>query len=38
LTGQPSKQAPFEPLPGHVTHVPYGDADALAAAVTDRVF
>ena len=22
LTGQPSKQAPFEPLPGYVTHVP----------------
>nr|WP_322861105.1 acetylornithine transaminase [Mycobacterium europaeum]MEA1162151.1 acetylornithine transaminase [Mycobacterium europaeum] len=35
LTGQPSKQAPFEPLPGFVTHVPYGDADALAAAVDD---
>ena len=35
LTGQPSKQAPFEPLPGDVTHVPYGDADALAAAVGD---
>ncbi|MDP9166302.1 MAG: acetylornithine transaminase [Actinomycetota bacterium] len=35
LTGQPSKQAPFAPLPGNVTHVPYGDADALAAAVTD---
>lgn len=33
LTGQPAKQAPFEPLPGHVSHVPYGDADALAAAV-----
>ncbi|WP_245849320.1 acetylornithine transaminase [Mycobacterium palustre] len=33
LTGQPSKQAPFQPLPGHVTHVPYGDVDALAAAV-----
>jgi len=33
LTGQPAKQAPFEPLPGYVTHVPYGDADALAAAV-----
>jgi acetylornithine/N-succinyldiaminopimelate aminotransferase len=36
LTGQPSKQAPFEPLPGYVTHVPYGDADALAAAVDDE--
>ncbi|RUP01415.1 MAG: acetylornithine transaminase [Mycobacterium sp.] len=35
LTGQPSKQAPFEPLPGHVVHVPYGDVDALAAAVDD---
>ena len=35
LTGQPAKQAPFEPLPGYVTHVPYGDADALAAAVGD---
>lgn len=36
LTGQPSKQAPFEPLPGNVTHVPYGDVDALAGAVTDE--
>lgn len=35
LTGQPSKQAPFEPLPGYVTHVPYGDVDALTAAVDD---
>jgi acetylornithine aminotransferase len=35
LTGQPSKQAPFAPLPGEVSHVPYGDADALAAAVGD---
>ena len=35
LTGQPSKQAPFAPLPGDVAHVPYGDADALAAAVGD---
>ncbi|SON63445.1 Acetylornithine aminotransferase [Mycobacterium simulans] len=33
LTGQPTKQAPFEPLPGHVTHIPYGDADALGAVV-----
>ena len=33
LTGQPAKRAPFEPLPGFVTHVPFGDADALAAAV-----
>ncbi|OBH00879.1 acetylornithine aminotransferase [Mycobacterium sp. E136] len=35
LTGQPSKQAPFAPLPGDVTHVPYGDVDALRAAVDD---
>ena len=35
LTGQPTKQAPFEPLPGYVTHVPYGDVDELTAAVTD---
>jgi len=34
LTGQPSKQAPFAPLPGEVAHVPYGDANALAAAVS----
>jgi acetylornithine/N-succinyldiaminopimelate aminotransferase len=36
LTGQPSKQLPFAPLPGEVTHVPYGDVDALAAAVSDE--
>ncbi|MFD8389335.1 acetylornithine transaminase [Streptomyces sp. NPDC059680] len=36
LTGQPAKQDPFLPLPGEVTHVPYGDAQALAAAVTER--
>ncbi|GHI09026.1 acetylornithine aminotransferase [Streptomyces cellostaticus] len=36
LTGQPGKQAPFLPLPGEVTHVPYGDAQALAAAVTEE--
>jgi acetylornithine/N-succinyldiaminopimelate aminotransferase len=35
LTGQPGKSDPFRPLPGDVTHVPYGDVDALAAAVTD---
>ncbi|MBF6539409.1 acetylornithine transaminase [Nocardia farcinica] len=33
LTGQPSKRAPFEPIPPGVVHVPYGDAAALAAAV-----
>ncbi|MFL6072024.1 MAG: acetylornithine transaminase [Mycobacteriales bacterium] len=36
LTGQPAKQAPFRPLLDTVTHVPYGDAAALAAAVDDR--
>ena len=35
LTGQPAKQAPFQPLPGHVTHIPYGDVAALTAAVDD---
>ncbi|NBE50896.1 acetylornithine transaminase [Streptomyces sp. YC537] len=35
LTGQPAKQAPFAPLPGDVTHVPYGDVEALRAAVTE---
>ena len=36
LTGQPSKRDPFLPLPGDVTHVPFGDPEALAAAVTDQ--
>jgi acetylornithine/N-succinyldiaminopimelate aminotransferase len=35
LTGQPAKVDPFRPLPGEVTHVPYGDADALRSAVTE---
>jgi acetylornithine/N-succinyldiaminopimelate aminotransferase len=34
LTGQPAKQAPFAPLPGDVSYVPYGDTEALRAAVT----
>jgi acetylornithine aminotransferase len=33
VTGQPAKREPFEPLPFPVTFVPYGDSDALAAAV-----
>ena len=33
VTGQPAKRAPFEPLPGPVTFVPYGDSAALSAAV-----
>jgi acetylornithine/N-succinyldiaminopimelate aminotransferase len=36
LTGQPAKRDPFLPLPGDVTHVRYGDTEALAAAVTDE--
>ncbi|WND59786.1 acetylornithine transaminase [Mycolicibacterium vanbaalenii] len=36
LTGQPSKRAPFEPLPGGVTHVPYGDIDELRCVVDDQ--
>ena len=36
LTGQPAKREPFEPLPGGVTFVPYGDADALRRAVTSE--
>ncbi len=36
LTAKEAYRAPFEPLPGHVTFVPYGDAAALAAAVTDE--
>lgn len=33
LTAQPAKQDPFRPLPGDVTVVPFGDVEALAAAV-----
>jgi acetylornithine aminotransferase len=36
LTAQPKKQEPFRPLPGQVTHVPYGDIEALRAEVTER--
>ncbi|MFC9846995.1 acetylornithine transaminase [Streptomyces sp. NPDC060223] len=35
LTGQSGKRDPFLPLPGDITHVPYGDPQALAAAVTE---
>ncbi len=34
-TAQPAKQDPFRPLPGEVSVVPFGDVQALAAAVTD---
>ena len=33
LTGQQPKRTPFEPMTPGVTHVPYGDAAALDAAV-----
>ncbi|MET9608898.1 acetylornithine transaminase [Streptomyces sp. NPDC006512] len=36
LTGQPSKREPFLPLPGGVSHVPFGDVEALRAAVTQE--
>ena len=39
LTAKEAYRAPFEPLPGGadgVTFVPYGDVEALAAAVTDE--
>jgi acetylornithine aminotransferase len=35
LTGQPAKQAPFEPLVPGVEHVPFGDVAALEAAIDD---
>ncbi len=36
LTAKAAYREPFEPLPGHVTFVPYGDVAALEAAVTDE--
>lgn len=36
LTSKEAYRAPFAPLPGEVTFVPFGDAVALAAAVSDR--
>lgn len=35
-TAQPAKQEPFQPLPGEVQVVPFGDAAALAAAIDER--
>lgn len=35
LTGQPAKREPFEPMPPGVEFVPYGDTEALRAAVDD---
>jgi acetylornithine/N-succinyldiaminopimelate aminotransferase len=36
LTSKEAYRTPFEPLPGEVTFVPYGDAEALAAVVTEQ--
>ena len=36
-TGQPGKKTAFEPLLDGFTHVPFGDEDALAAAMGDDV-
>jgi acetylornithine/N-succinyldiaminopimelate aminotransferase len=36
LTAKEAYRTPFEPLPGEVTFVPYGDAAALEAAVTEQ--
>jgi acetylornithine/N-succinyldiaminopimelate aminotransferase len=36
LTSKAAYREPFEPLPGDVTFVPYGDPDALSDAVTDQ--
>jgi acetylornithine aminotransferase len=35
LTAKEAYRAPFEPLPGGVVHVPFGDVDALLAAIDD---
>jgi acetylornithine/N-succinyldiaminopimelate aminotransferase len=35
ITWNPAYREPFEPLPGEITFVDYGDADALAAAIDD---
>ena len=37
LTHNPKYRLPFEPLPGEVIFVPYGDAEALAAVVDETV-
>lgn len=36
-TGQPQKHEPFQPLPPGFRHVPFGDRDALTAALDERV-
>jgi acetylornithine/N-succinyldiaminopimelate aminotransferase len=36
VTGNPAKREPFEPLPGPVRFVDYGDVAALADAITEQ--
>jgi len=36
ITWKPAYREPFEPLPGEIVFVDYGDVDALAAAVDDE--
>ena len=37
LTAKPAYREPFQPLPGGVEHLPFGDIDALRAAVDESV-
>jgi acetylornithine aminotransferase len=37
LTAKEAYRAPFEPLPGGVVHIPFGDIDALEAVVDETV-
>ena len=37
LTAKPAYREPFEPLPGGVEHLPFGDVDALVNAVDETV-
>ena len=37
LTAKEAYRAPFEPLPGGVVHIPFGDIEALEAAVDETV-
>ncbi|MDT0171224.1 acetylornithine transaminase [Pseudarthrobacter sp. BRE9] len=37
LTAKEAYRAPFEPLPGGVVHIPFGDVEALKAAVDETV-
>ncbi len=37
LTAKEAYRAPFEPLPGGVVHIPFGDIEALEAAIDETV-